>query len=91
MISQALLEILCCPETHQKLQLAEPSLVERLNARITTGALQNRAGQPVREKIDDGLVRADGMLLYPIRQDLPIMLIDEAIPLAQADVQPQPP
>lgn len=89
MISQALLEILCCPETHQKLQFAEQSLVERLNARITSGALHNRAGQPVREKLDSGLVRADQMFLYPIRQDLPILLIDEAIPLTQAEVQTQ--
>jgi uncharacterized protein YbaR (Trm112 family) len=28
------------------------------------------------------LVRADGKFIYPIRQEIPIMLIDEAIPLA---------
>jgi uncharacterized protein YbaR (Trm112 family) len=27
-------------------------------------------------------VRQDGQYLYPIRDDIPIMLIDEAIPLA---------
>ena len=35
----------------------------------------------VASKIDEGLVREDGLLLYPIRDDIPIMLIDEAIPL----------
>ncbi len=33
------------------------------------------------EKIDGGLVREDGKCLYPIRGNIPIMLIDEAIPL----------
>ncbi len=77
-----LLKILCCPETHQELRPAEPSLIEKLNQQIAAGALKNRAGQPVTEKLDDGLVRADGKFLYPVRQDIPVMLVDEAIPLA---------
>jgi uncharacterized protein YbaR (Trm112 family) len=28
-------------------------------------------------------MRQDGQYLYPIRDDIPIMLIDEAIPLAR--------
>jgi uncharacterized protein YbaR (Trm112 family) len=30
-----------------------------------------------------GLVRADNKILYPIREDIPVMLIDEGIPLEQ--------
>jgi len=44
--------------------------------------LCRRGGQPVKEKLDAGLVRADGRFLYPIRSDIPVMLVDEAIPLA---------
>ena len=36
----------------------------------------------VKEKIDEGLVRADGKYLYPIRHNIPVMLVDEAIPLS---------
>jgi uncharacterized protein YbaR (Trm112 family) len=43
--------------------------------------LKNRAGQPIKEKIDDGLVRTDGKYLYPVRRNIPVMLVDEAIPL----------
>lgn len=82
MIDRELLQILCCPETHQPIVLAEAALIEKLNQQIAIGRLRNRAGQPVAEKIDGGLVRADKKFLYPIRQDIPIMLIDEAIPLA---------
>jgi uncharacterized protein YbaR (Trm112 family) len=80
-ISQELLEILACPETKQPLTLAAADLISSLNARISQGQLVNRAGKPVTEPIDGGLVREDGQYLYPIRDDIPIMLIDEALAL----------
>jgi uncharacterized protein len=81
MIDQRLLEILVCPENKTAVQLAEEELVERLNADIAAGKVKNRGGALVKEKIDAGLLRADQKFLYPIRDDIPIMLIDEAIPL----------
>jgi uncharacterized protein YbaR (Trm112 family) len=81
MIDAELLKILCCPETHQELRVADSALVEKLNQQAVAGTLKNRAGQPVKEKLDGGLVRADGKFLYPIRKDIPVMLVDEAIPL----------
>ncbi len=81
MITPDLLGILCCPETHQDLRLAQPAVVEKLNAQIAAGTLKNRIGQPIQEKIDGGLIRSDGRFLYPIRRDIPVMLVDEAIPL----------
>ena len=81
MIDAELLKIMCCPETHQELRPAEPALLNKLNEQIEAGTLKNRAGQPVKEKIDDGLVRADGKYLYPLRRGVPVMLVDEAIPL----------
>jgi uncharacterized protein len=74
-----LLKILCCPETHQSLALADAAMLDKLNQRLAAGNLQNRAGQPVTEKIEDGLVRADGHYLYPMRRNIPILLADEAI------------
>ena len=45
---------------------------------------RNKAKKPVTEKLDGGLIRADNKILYPIREDIPVMLIDEGIPLDQA-------
>jgi uncharacterized protein len=81
MIDAELLKTLCCPKTHQELRLAEPAVVDKLNQQIAAGALKNRAGQPVPERIDGGLIRADGRILYPIRRNIPVMLVDEGIPL----------
>lgn len=80
-IRKELLEILACPETKQPLSLADTSLVESLNSRIRQGKLTNRGGEAVTEPMDAGLVREDGQYLYPIRDDIPVMLIDESIAL----------
>ena len=81
MTDPELIRLLCCPDTHQDLRQAESNLVARLNEQIAAGQIKNRAGKSVSEKLDGGLIRTDGRFLYPIRQDIPVMLIDESIPL----------
>ena len=81
MINADLLKIMCCPETHQPLTIASAEIVERLNQKIQANEVHNRAGQQLKDRIDGGLLRQDGKFLYPIRNDIPVMLIDEAIPL----------
>jgi len=81
MISADLLEILVCPETRQPLKVADAALIERLNAMIAKGALKNRGNEKVTDKLESGLVREDGKVLYAVRGDIPIMLVEEAIPL----------
>jgi uncharacterized protein YbaR (Trm112 family) len=80
-IDKELLAILCCPETKQDVSLADGTLIAQLNDRIVKGELRNKAGQTIAERIDGGLVRADKKILYPIREDIPVMLIEEGIPL----------
>jgi len=80
-IASRLLDILICPENHTRLKLADEGLIERLNAAIRAGELRNRSGDPVTSALNGGLVREDGRILYPIIDDIPIMLVDEAIPL----------
>lgn len=81
MIDQSLLDILVCPETKQPLRVADAALLERLNASIEQGSVVNRSGQAVTVALTEALVREDGGALYPVRDDIPIMLIDESIPL----------
>ena len=81
MVDPALLEILVCPETRQPVRPADADTLAGLNSAIEAGSVVNQGGQEVRERIEEGLVREDGKLLYPVREDIPIMLIDEAKPL----------
>jgi uncharacterized protein YbaR (Trm112 family) len=83
MIDPELVKILCCPETHQEVRLAEAAVVEKLNGQIAAGGVKNRAGQVVGEKLEGGLIRADGKYLYPVRRNIPVMLVDEGIPLGE--------
>ncbi len=84
MLDQVLLEILVCPETKQPVALADDSVLDNLNLRIAAGEVTNRGGTDVTTPLEAGLVREDGKLLYPVRESIPIMLLDEAILLAPA-------
>ena len=81
MVDPKLLEILVCPETKQPVRTADADLLSRVNAAVSQGSLNNRGGATVEEAVAEGLVREDGAVLYPVRDDIPVMLLDEAIPL----------
>ena len=82
MIRPEILELLRCPESHQKLTLAPDERIAALNSKIERREVQNRTGKAVEQPLQGGLLREDGSMLYPIRGNLPIMLVDEAIPTA---------
>jgi uncharacterized protein YbaR (Trm112 family) len=82
-IDKDLLAILCCPETKLDVSLADDALIGKVNDAVNRGVLKNKAQKPVTEMLDGGLIRADKKILYPIREDIPVMLIEEGIPLDQ--------
>ena len=79
MVHPELLEILCCPETRQPVRVAPEALVESVNRAIRDGSLKVPAGGDSAGVLDGGLVREDGKFLYPVRNGIPIMLIEERI------------
>ena len=81
MIDKELLAILACPETHQPLAEADAALIERVNAAIGAGDQKSVGGGSVTEAIDGGLLREDGRILYPVREGIPILLIEEGLPV----------
>lgn len=80
---QDLLDLLVCPETHQPLAQADDELVRRINEAVSAGTLVDRSGKKVSESIEGGLIRRDGDVLYPVRESIPVLLIDESIALDQ--------
>jgi uncharacterized protein YbaR (Trm112 family) len=80
-----LLDIVCCPVTHAPLQMMPEATLLRLNARIADGKLKQSDETTVTEPLEQALMTADGRLAYPIRDDIPLLLEDCGILLAQAD------
>ena len=78
-LDKELLEILVCPDTKEPVAMASAGVLERLNAAIADGRATKLGGEAVAAPVAEGLLREDGRILYPIREGIPIMLIDESI------------
>jgi uncharacterized protein YbaR (Trm112 family) len=79
------LSILRCPETRTPLNIASDALINEINEAIRASRLVDRAGKAVAETFDGGLVRAAGDVLYPIIDQIPVLLADESIALSQLE------
>jgi uncharacterized protein YbaR (Trm112 family) len=80
-VSRELLEILVCPETKQPVAMASAEVLARVNEKIRAGTLRNRGGDKVEKELEEGLLRDDGCVLYPVDDGIPVMLIEESIEL----------
>ena len=84
MIHPELLEILCCPETREPVREAPAALLEGLNRGIRNGETRDGRGAPVRTELSGALLRRDGRFVYPVRNGIPIMLIEERLAVPPA-------
>jgi len=80
-LSNEVLDLLRCPENRMRLRRGEAALVSRFNRDIAAGRLHNRRGTALAKPIDELLVREDGRVAYPVIDDIPILLADEAVEL----------
>ena len=71
----------CCPETGQPLERIDDELCASLNEAVEAGELVDDNGDPVERRLQDGLVRSDGQFVYPIRDDIPNLVIADRIPV----------
>jgi uncharacterized protein YbaR (Trm112 family) len=83
MMNKELLTSFVCPMDRSPLSPADDELIAKLNRAIAAGRISNHAGQPVTQPIEGGLIRADRFFLYPILDDIPVLLADEAISLKE--------
>lgn len=75
-VDPELLEILVCPKTKGPLELVE--LPDEVRVKVADRYREHfRDEEPV---VEQGLYCAESGLVYPIVSDIPVMLVDEALP-----------
>lgn len=83
MIDKQLLKFLRCPQDKSELTPADDELVAQMNRAIDAKQVTTVGGHKLEKHIEAGLIRDAGDLMYPVYDQIPVMLPDEAIDLAQ--------
>ena len=73
------ISILKCPITGQDLRALETKEIEEINLRIAALRIWQADGQPARNPLQKGLITADGAYIFPIINEIIILLKDLAL------------
>lgn len=82
-IDGKLLEILCCPVSKTPLTRLPADKLRKLNAAIAAGAVQYVRGEPVTDPLKEGLMTEDARVIYPVVDDIPLLLEEKGIGTTQ--------
>jgi uncharacterized protein YbaR (Trm112 family) len=82
-VNGKLLEILCCPVSKTPLTVLGRQKLEKLNKAIENGEALHVGGEKVTEPLQEGLITEDGKVIYPVQDDIPILLEEKAIGTTQ--------
>jgi len=78
-----LLEILCCPVTKTPLMMLGEDKLAHLNTAIATGDVLYVGGEEVKDPLTEALISDDMKVIYPVQDDIPVLLEEMGIGTAQ--------
>lgn len=78
-IDRRLLEILCCPVSKTPVRRIDKETLEIINAAARQGEALQVDGTPLEAPLDDAIITDDGKVVYPIVDDIPVMLAERGI------------
>jgi len=84
-LDRKLLDFICCPVTRSSLELLNERELAKLNELIAAHRIRNREDTVVDSPLAEALVTRSGKLIYPIRDGIPLLLEDQAMPLQQLE------
>ena len=82
-IDGKLLEILCCPVSKTPLTRLPPGKLKQLNREIEAGDARYVGGDPVEGPLREALITEDSKVIYPVVDDIPILLENKGIGTTQ--------
>lgn len=82
-MEKRLLDILCCPITRVAMRPAARAEIESINRAIGAGTVLNAGAAPVTRVLRAALITVDGSRIYPVVDDIPVLLADQAISTSQ--------
>lgn len=82
-VDSKLLEILCCPVSKTPLRVLAQAKLEKLNSAIESAEALYVAGSKVSDPLQEGLITEDGKVIYPVQDNIPILLEEKGIGTAQ--------
>ncbi len=82
-VNGKLLEILCCPVSKTPLIMLGRQKLEKLNKAIENGEALYIDGEKVTGLLQEGLITEDGKVIYPVQDDIPILLEEKGIGTTQ--------
>ena len=82
-IDGKLLEILCCPVSKTPLIRLSSERLKRLNQAIERGEVQYVRGEAVESPLREALITEDGKVIYPVVDDIPMLLEEKGIGTTQ--------
>lgn len=78
-----LLDILCCPVSHEPLLPLSRTKLKTLNQAIAAGDIQYVDHQPVTEPLKAALITRNQKVIYAIEDGIPVLLAERGIGTTQ--------
>ena len=82
-VDSKLLEILCCPVSKTPLNVLGREKLDKLNSSIKSGEALYVNGEKVTAPLQEGLITEDGKVIYPVQDDIPVLLEEKGIGTTQ--------
>ena len=78
-----LLEILCCPVSKTPLIVLGHDKLDKLNKAVESGDTLYIDGAKVSDPLQEGLITEDGKVIYPVQDNIPVLLEEKGIGTTQ--------
>ncbi len=82
-VDRKLLEILCCPISKTPLTNLTQEKLDKLNSTISSGEALYVDGKKVKDPLTEGLITEDGKVIYPVQDNIPVLLEEKGIGTTQ--------